>query len=411
MLKSWIQRKLEAYVRKYFVAHPEVKLVIVAGSVGKTSTRIGIAEVLSQQFSVRTSLNNHNTLFSVPIAILGVSYPRSIRNPLAWLYTFHAAKKSIRSKSAPDVIVQELGTDHPGEIPHFATYLHPDLAVITAVTPEHMEFFDNLENVAAEELAAANFSRAVLINRNDVDGSHFAKYLKNPNVDTYGDESPAEYYLENFDFDLQKGYKCTFIMKDSSRINATIHLLGDHSLRFALAAAAVGHIFHLPPEKIKHGLEKIRSVPGRMNILEGIGDTIIIDDSYNSSPAAAREAIRTLYSLDSPSRIAILGSMKELGESSQKEHECLARLLDPGLISHLVTVGEEANRYIAPIAKRSGIPTRSFSQATDVVEYLSTILEQNAVLLFKASAALRLERAIVPLLKNASDANNLPHLD
>jgi UDP-N-acetylmuramoyl-tripeptide--D-alanyl-D-alanine ligase len=409
MFKSYIRKKLESYTRKYFTAHPDVKLIVVVGSVGKTSTKIAIAEVLSQQFSVRTNLSDHSTSFSVPTSILGIPHPRSTHNPFAWLSTFRAAKKSIHLKSAPDIIIQELCTNHRGEIPHFGTYLHPDLAIITAVTPEHMEFFDNIENIATEELSAANFSRSALINRNDVDGAHFAKYLKNPNIDTYGDESPAEYYLEISDFDLKKGYKCTFIMKDNSRIKATIHLLGDHSLRATIAAAAIGHIFHLPPEKIRQGLEKIRPIPGRMNHLKGINDTTIIDDSYSSSPATARAALRTLYSIESPSRIAILGSMKELGTSTQKEHESLARLLDPALISHLITVGDAANRYIAPLAKQSGIPTKSFPQATDTTAYLSTILEPGAILLFKASSSLHFDQAIKPFLKNSSDVNNLSH--
>jgi UDP-N-acetylmuramoyl-tripeptide--D-alanyl-D-alanine ligase len=84
-----------------------------------------------------------------------------------------------------DIIVQELGADYPGDIEQFGTYLKPDIAVVTAVTPEHMEFFKTMDAVAHEELAAANFSKLALINRDDIDGA-YAQYLNNPNLDTYG---------------------------------------------------------------------------------------------------------------------------------------------------------------------------------------------------------------------------------
>jgi UDP-N-acetylmuramoyl-tripeptide--D-alanyl-D-alanine ligase len=356
-------------------------------------------------------MNDGDADFSVPLDILGIEYPGSWCGVLAWLKIFRAARKTIRLGTAPDVIIQELRAKHPGEIAHFGTYLQPDLAVIVAAAPKNMDFFDNVENVAAEELAAANYSRAALINRNDVDGAHFSKYLKNPTVDTYGDELPAEYYFENVDFSPEKGYRGAFVMKDGARVKATVHLLGEHLLRSAVAAAAVGHIFHLPLDKIRAGLEKIRPLPGRMNPLRGVEGALIIDDAYDTSPAAARGAIRTLYSMDSPSRIVIFGSMEGLGARSQEEHEAIARLLDPALISHLLTVGEEANRYVAPLARQAGIPTEAFVSAEDVTEHLASLLEPEAILLFEASASLHLERVIGSFLKDPADARNLPRQD
>ncbi len=179
MFKNIVRKKLQKYVIKYFQAHPEVKLVAVAGSVGKTSTKQAIGMVLSQQFRVRMHDGNHNTSISAPLAILGIDLPKNIKNPLSWLGVFRAARMRIRDTPEAEVIVQELGVDHPGEMKQFAEYLRPDIAVVTAVTPEHMEFFGTIDAVAAEELSVGDFSKMVLINRGDVPGK-FAYLEKIP---------------------------------------------------------------------------------------------------------------------------------------------------------------------------------------------------------------------------------------
>src|SRR3990167_6598495 len=126
MFKNFIQKKLEKYVRKYLAKH-KPKVVLVVGSVGKTSTKLAIATVLSEKYRVRVHEGNHNTSMSVPLGILGIAYPENIRSLGAWLKVRKAAKQRIKSKDSDcDVIVQELGTDQPGDIPHFGTYLHGD---------------------------------------------------------------------------------------------------------------------------------------------------------------------------------------------------------------------------------------------------------------------------------------------
>ena len=116
MFKSYIQKKLEKYVKRYFEKHPEVKLVAVAGSVGKTSTKMAIATVLARSLRVRMEDTNHNTHMSAPLSILGIEYPSNVHSPLEWLRVFRAAHKRIKQPTDVDVIVQELGSDRPGEI-------------------------------------------------------------------------------------------------------------------------------------------------------------------------------------------------------------------------------------------------------------------------------------------------------
>lgn len=383
-MKKVIQKKLEKYVVKYFKKHPEVKLIVVAGSVGKTSTKRAIATLLSQRYRVALQEGNHNTHMSAPLAILGIEYPSNIRSIGAWLSVFAAARKRIRANTTADVIIQEIGTDTPGDIPHFGTYLKPDIAVITSVTAEHMEFFSTMEAVAQEELSAANFSRLAIINRDDIEG-RYASFLTNPNVTTYGTTGAAEYRFEAQDFTIEKGYEGSVIVPDSEPFPATIKVLGEHSLRPAMGAVAVAMQMELTPEQIAAGLAQIRAVPGRMNVLHGIDDTIIIDDSYNASPLAVSCALQALYSLQVPQRVVILGSMNELGESSAAEHTRIGELCDPSLLSWVITVGKDAADYIAPAAKARGCQVKSFETAIDAGAFARSVLESGAAVLVKGS--------------------------
>jgi UDP-N-acetylmuramoyl-tripeptide--D-alanyl-D-alanine ligase len=248
-----------------------------------------------------------------------------------------------------------------------------------------MEFFNTIDAVAQEELTTGNFSQIAVINRDDIEG-RFASFLTNSNVDTYGTTGAAEYRFEVEDFTVENGYKGSVIMPELDQpLSATLKVVGEHSIRPAMGAVAVAAKMGLMPDEIAKGLALIRPVAGRMNILKGVQDSIIIDDTYNSSPLAASSALQALYSLQSPQRIAILGSMNELGVTSATEHEKLGLLCDPQLLSWVVTVGEEAEKYLAPAARRRGCQVRSFKSAIDAGGFVHSSMERNAIVLAKGS--------------------------
>lgn len=404
MFKKLIQKKLEQYVVKYFQKHPEVKLVIVAGSVGKTSTKQAIATLLSQRYRVALQEGNHNTHMSAPLAILGIEYPDNIHSIGAWLSVFAAARKRIKEPSGTDVIIAELGSDTPGDMAIFARYLRPDIAVVTAVTPEHMEFFGTIEEVAREELSAANMAQLAVINRDDIDG-RFAMFLTNPNLTTYGTTAAAEYRFEQQDFNVEDGYKGQVIAAGyAESFTATIKLIGEHSIRPAMGGVAVAVKLGLTPQEIKAGLAQLRPVPGRMNILRGIDGTLLIDDTYNSSPVAAHSALQTLYNLQAPQRIAILGSMNELGATSAEEHQKLGQLCDPTLLAWVITVGDDAERYLAPAARARGCQVKSFKSAIEAGGFARSVTEPGAIILAKGSqGGVYLEEAVKVLCVMSED--------
>lgn len=362
--------------------------MVVAGSVGKTSTKHAIATLLSRRYRVRMHEGNHNSEVSVPLAILGIDFPGSLHNPLAWLGVFRAAHLRVKRPTDVEVVVQELGTDSPGDIAEFGTYLVPDIAIVSAVTPEHMEFFGTIEKVAEEEMSVSNFSRFVLINRDDVD-SRFANFETNPNFSTYGTTGAAEYRVEQAAFTLTDGYKGTiFAPEFPEPFLVDVQVYGEHSLRPVMGAVAVAAKLGLAPTEIQQGTALLRPVPGRMNLLRGIGGTTIIDDTYNSSPAAAAAALQTLYSFDDdnvPQRIAVLGDMRELGAASQAEHEKLGAMCDPNLLAWVVLVGPDSEQYLAPVARQRGCQVHIAKNAIEAGKFVRSVTEEGAVILVKGS--------------------------
>lgn len=408
MLKAVIQKKLEKYVVEYFKAHPEIKLVAVTGSVGKTTTKVAVGTVLFERFRVRMYEGNHNTHMSAPLAILGIEYPENIRSMKEWRRVFRAAKQRIKQPSDVDVIVQELGSDRIGQVLHFGTYLKPDIAVITAVSSEHMEFFNDIDTVAREELAVANYSKSAIINRDDIDGK-YSIYLTNSNINTYGTSASAEYHFISDNYSTIEGHRGAFVAPEwQEPVQAQVKVFGEHTLRPAVAAGAVGVKLGMSASEIISGLSKIHPIPGRMNILRGVENSIIIDDSYNSSPLAAEAALRELYKLSVPQRIAVIGSMNELGATSQIEHEALGKICDPESLAWVVTVGDEAEKYLAPAAKARGCQVKSFKKSIDAGAFVHKVLEEGAAVLFKGSqGGIFLEEAIKVILHSADDESQL----
>jgi len=413
MFKKGIQTKLEKYVRRYFEEHPDIKLVTVAGSVGKTSTKLAIATILSQKYRVRLHEGNHNTHLSAPLAILGINFPGNPRNFWQWHKVFKAARKRIKSPagSEPEVIIQELGTDHPGDIAQFGAYLFADISIITSVTPEHMEFFGTIDAVAQEELDAATYAKIAILNQDDINGE-FLKYLRNSNFSTYSSNGGANYNFIPNDFSLLEGFGGNIQTPEFGEIPVRAKVFGEHSLRPVTGAVAVAIKLGLNPQEIINGLASLKPVPGRMNFMRGLEDSVLIDDTYNSSPAALTAAIQTLYALSAPSKIAVIGSMNELGESSAMEHQRIGEMLDGVELSWVVTVGEQANKYLAPAARLRGCQVYEAKNAIDAGIFVRKIMEKGALILLKGSQGdVYLEETTKMLLRNQEDEKWLVRQD
>lgn len=407
MIKRFITSRLEARARRLLAKHSP-KIIAVTGSAGKTSTKIAIATVLSEKYRVLAHYGSYNTPIALPLAIFNLHLPLKLRNPFSWLKVFHAMSRQIRKPYPYDVLVLELGADRPGDIEYFKKYIHPDIAVVTAVAEEHMLSFGTLDAVAKEELAVTHFSGLSLINRDDIDTAYVKYVPEGINLDTYGTSGVAEYRFVNKDYTPGKGFTGNFISPEFKELPVTLQLVGEHNIRSAVAAGAVGIKMGLNAKEITDGLQKIRPVNGRMNLLKGVRGATIIDDTYNASPISAIAALQTLYVFPARQRIAILGSMNELGDFSKAAHERVGNACDPALLDWVVTVGEEARRYLAPAAEKRGCRVRSFMSPYDAGAEVHKLMDAGAVILAKGSQNhVFTEEAIKILLHSTQEEQSL----
>lgn len=407
MLKDFITKLLESRARK-LLAKYKPKIIAVTGSVGKTSTKLAIATVLSEKYTVLAHYGSYNTPIALPMAMFNLHLPLQLRNPLSWFKVFSAMNKQLKQPYPYQVLVLELGADAPGDIEYFKKYIHPDIAVVTAVAEEHMLTFGTLDAIAKEELAITHFSDLSIINRDDID-SQFTKYVPDGiNLDTYGTSGVAEYHFLTESYEPKKGFTGTFVSPENKEQTATLQLVGEHNIRSAVAAGAVGIKMGLTPQQVIAGLQKIRPVNGRMNLLRGLNDTTIIDDTYNASPIAVMAALQTLYVFPAKQRIAILGSMNELGAHSQSGHEQVGGACDPALLDWVITVGDEARKYLAPAAEKRGCRVRSFTTPYEAGAAAHQLMEPGAVILVKGSQnRVFTEEAVKILLHSTEEEKQL----
>ena len=406
MFKDYIRKQLEKRVKQYFAAHPEVKLIVVTGSAGKISAKRAIADVLSQKYRVRmTDGAAYNPEIAMLLGMLGIRYPEKKKSISQWWAVLRAAKKRVKQPTDADIVIQELYTSKPGDMARFATFMLPDIAVVTSITPEHMDVFGTIEAVAQEELSITSYAKHTLINRDDIE-SRFSQFVLAPHFSTYGTSGIAEYHFEIEDFSPDAGYKGLVVAPEfPDGFASKLHVVGEYSIRPVMAAVASAVKYGMPPEEIAKGVEAIRPAPGRMNLLSGIGNTKIIDDTYNSSPISSRAALQALYSFDSASmRVAVFADMVNLGQMSQVEHAELGRLCDPGELAWVVTVGPESEQYLAPAARARGCQVKSFATAMQAGQFVRSVTEEGAAVLVKGPKdSFYMEEAVKILCNMSAD--------
>jgi UDP-N-acetylmuramoyl-tripeptide--D-alanyl-D-alanine ligase len=397
--KAILSRRLEAQV-KQLRAKNTFTVVAVVGSVGKTTTKLTIASMLGTQRRVRYQTGNYNDRLTVPLIFFGQDQP-GIFNIPAWLRILRSNARQLKQTYPYDIVVVELGSDGPGQIKDFA-YIKPDITVVSALTDEHMAFFKTLDAVAEEELTAATFSTQTLINVDDspeqyLSGISYLGYGRTGNDYILSERTPQS--------DGTQALQLSFGGKTQT---ITTSLLGEQGAKSILAGVAVADLCGLSGEQITSAAASVQAVPGRMQLLGGINNSTIIDDSYNASPAAMKAALDVLYATPAKQRIALLGNMNEMGELSPGMHKDIGEYCDPSKLNLVVTLGPDANEYLAPAAEAKGCTVQTFASPYLAGEFLKSRVSDGAAVLIKGSQnAVFAEEAIKSLLANPDDAQKL----
>lgn len=398
-------------IRRY---HP--KVVMITGSVGKTSTKDATAAALGDSFYLRAPEKSYNSEFGVPLTILGAKNPWN--NPLRWLAVFKdALVLLLLPNHYPNLLVLEVGADRPGDLAKILRIATPDAVIVTRLpeVPVHVEAYASPEALREEEFAPAYAlapEAPLIVASRDEHARRMAKRIPARMI-TYGFAEDSEVRVSRPGY-LEEGGRVVGMRADLSTPEGEGELVvrgaaGMHQLVPAAAAVAAALSLGVSLETALASLASYTAPPGRGRIFNGMRGSIVIDDSYNASPAAVEEALKMLGTFPGARRrIAVLGDMLELGRYSVSEHERIGRLASESA-DIVVSVGVRS-RSLVDAARLAGTPaeeTYSFDDALTAAGALGEVLQEGDVVLVKGSQSVRTERIVEALLADPADRNNL----
>ena len=406
MLKTILHYILKTF-SKIILNKYSPDVVGITGSVGKTSSKEAVASVLSAKFNVRKSMKNYNNEIGVPLAIIGIEKSPGRSLP-GWLNVFITALKLIwkRDKNYPDILVLEMGADKPGDIKYLTDLAPCRVGVLTHICHAHTEFFKTLKKIAQE--------KRQIISHLDKDGFAVLNYdselvmesarLTKAEIITFGFTDGADLMASdvNIIYDEQRWAKgLNFKLNYKGNIVPAFlpGAVAQHLIPSALVGLAVGLIFGINLVEGIEALKETAPLAGHMRLIPGIKNTMLVDDTYNSSPEPTKSALQTLCKIEiapSSRRIAVLGDMLELGPETVNTHREVGFKVAELDIDFLITVGE-ASKYTAAAAREAGMDDNkitSFDDSASAGKFLQEKLGEHDLILVKGSQGVRMEKVV-----------------
>ena len=360
-------RRAMAKLARYVRNHMRAKVIGVAGSNGKTSTKYLINDVLGAKLAGTMSPKSFNNDIGVPLTI----FPA---DPLQ------------------DYLVLEMGTNHHGEIRVLTEMAQPDIAVITNCGADHLEFLGDVmgvrrENATIIEGLAKN--GLLVINGDDPELLAAVEGYAGKRI-TFGHKDTNDLFAREADIE------CTedgVHFKLNGRRDVFVPLLGKHTALNALATIAVARRMGLSEEDIIASLAEARGPEMRLQ-LKKVGGITLINDAYNANPNSMQAALDTVKALPVQGRrVAVLGDMLELGQSSERYHKQIGAFAAQCHVDVLVCVGNEAD-FIAGAAEQAGMSPHAVSVHPDAASAARSVtqwLHDGDLVLIKGSRGVRLE--------------------
>lgn len=391
------------------------KIIAITGSVGKTSTKDALYAVLSTQTHVRKSEKSYNSEIGLPLTILGC--PNGWNNPVIWLKNILKSLGLILyPHKYPKWLILEVGVGKAGDMKKTALWLKTDVVVMTAIgeTPVHIEFFNSRKHLIEEKSELVKTLKKdglLVLNADDPVVLEMKEKTKNQ-VLTFGFGEGADFLASSFNIsyenDLPKGIVFRIDQGGDSLPVAVEGAFGKNHFYASLAALAVAAGLKFNILEAINSLKNYDTPPGRMKLLNGINESLIIDDTYNSSPSACEAALQTLGELKAERKIAVLGDMLELGKHTIEAHKNIGKLTKK-YANLLAVVGPRA-QDIKNGALEEGMVKEDifeFPNSTEAGEFLKTFIKKNDLILVKGSQGMRMERTVEAILLDQDNKEKL----
>lgn len=365
--------------RQYAKLYSKNVFIGITGSVGKTTCVQASVAVLSQKFKTLATIPNLDPILNIPKTLL---------------------------KLTPQIkkVVLEMGIEYIGEMDFYLSLVKPSTVVVTKISYAHSEFLGDLDQILQEKgklVKQLDVSGVAILNFDDAISKKLAKECKGSIVYFGTDPQNCIVWAGNIKIE---DFKTTFELNlGVERVKVNLQLLGVHQVYPVLAAAALGVVNDIPLTKIKLALESLQPSEHRMQIHSGPNGSVILDDTYNSSPAALDAAIDTLLQVSARRRVLVLGEMRELGKYSENLHRQVAQRIFKEKID-LCFLGQGDAQIMADELKSLGFWEERLSynlQNSQIVGKLLKTLGKGDVCLIKGSRAVRLDEVVKRITKKS----------
>lgn len=394
-------------------------IIAITGSVGKTSTKEAVYHVLKTHWGehrVRRNQRNYNNEIGVPLTIFGLE--TGGRSIFLWFFKFiKVFWMLIFRVPYPNFLILEMGADRPGDIGYLTNFVHPKVGVVTALgeIPVHVEFFKGPQHVAEEKkklVSCLKEDEVAILNYDDEVVKSMKEDIK-AKVLTYGLNNRADIRATNYDLKIgsdkeesELNFKLEF--KGSSVPAKLINIVGVQHLYCTLAAVAVGIVFNMNLIEIAETLKEFQPLPGRMQLIRGIKNSLIVDDSYNAALLSMEAALESLEIFKDKRKIVVLGDMLEIGQYAPEAHKIIGK--KAAEIADLIfTVGSRA-KFIANSAINAGFPQNKvfeFMNSKDAAKKVEKEIREGDIVLVKASRAIKMEKIVKEIMAEPEKAKEL----
>ncbi|MDX1443165.1 MAG: UDP-N-acetylmuramoyl-tripeptide--D-alanyl-D-alanine ligase [Gammaproteobacteria bacterium] len=347
----------------------QLPVIGITGSTGKTTVKQMLASIFSGIGNTLYTLGNYNNEIGVPLTLL-------------------------RLRADHDFAVIEMGANHVGDIAYLVSLVRPGIGLVTNAGAAHLEGFGSLEGVVqgkGEIYEGVVDGGVCVINGDQPWADEWVERAGMRRIVKFGIAGAFDFHVSGM-VEEEGGVQSFTLQTPSGAVDVRLALPGRHNVANALAASAAAWARGANLEQIRHGLENVEMVSGRMSVTQLPDGTTLVDDSYNANPLSMRAAIDWLAGTGRPG-IFVMGDMGELGPDSEAMHADVGDYAAERGIRHFLAVGEET----AAACRAFGEDAQNFSDIESLVEALDALAKPGMTIVVKGSRSSRMERVVAAL--------------